>query len=342
MDCILQNLTTTSTDEKKQTGLDWIYSPGLSLQERREREIQRASATSVALDAELDDLLLNLDDDKLESSDITIKASPDHIAGQGAKTAAESSAKSIIMAIDEAPEPTPEPDPAQELIDNYYIPDTSHIQIDERDLPEAVACLIGSGEPYHVIRVEYFGIRLAINERGERDPINLKYRSLPFLKKGEEYPPDDTLMLIDEQILEMHWIHCQRTNSDSEFDFEEAAILAMKNWKHETKATEVRNLLPSEQIHLVRLRGKVVKDTWRNAMKRMNGTITNKLREQARRHPSMKKHIDDMARLWLANEVLPGAPLAEIAQMHGWITGKPAISEDAISGRLKRLRKRLA
>lgn len=315
---------------------------GLSLEERRELELNRVSGQDLALDKELDDLLVGLDEDDGSAE-----------AAREALEAAASSAK-IVGAVG----PTaarPQHDPAKELVECYCFPEVTLDQVDfmpltSSDQASALKVLIGTTSPYRQIRDKYCAISLAMNERGEVPPKFRPQRALP--RRTQTATPDDTLMMRDRQVIDMHWLHCRGKRDElpdrafatlfveEELDFDMAGTLAAKSWTNEIKAGKVLNLIPYEEFQLACLRTKAVADAWRNAENSMKTTVDRRLREQLVSEPSLKPHIEDFKLLWLADKVMEGRGLRAVAQMHGWLSGKGPLSPAALSTKLKRMRRR--
>jgi len=317
---------------------------GLSLAERRELELNRVSEQDLALDKELDDLLLGLDEDDGSAE-----------AAREALEAAASSAKDVGAA--DKTVAHPQHDPAKELVECYCFPDVALDQVDFMPLTssnqtKALKALIGTTTPYHQIREKYCAISVAMNERGEVPPKFRPQRPLP--RRMQKATPDDTLMMRDRQVIDMHWLHSRGKRDElpdrafaplfanEELDFDRAAILAAKSWTNEAKVGKVLNLIPHEELQLACLRTKAVADRWRYAENSMKTTIDRRLREQLVSEPSLKTHIEDFKLLWLADKVMEGQGLLAVAQMHGWISGKAPLSISTLSAKLKRMRRRTA
>lgn len=316
----------------------------LDLAERRERELNRVTGRDLALENELDDLLLGLDEDD-DSAE----------AAREALETAASSAKIVGPATPAVEQPKDAP--AKELVESYFFPDVTLDQVDFMSLTssnqtKALKALIGTTSPYHQIRARYCAISLAMNDRGEVPPKFRPQRPLP--RGTHKAAPDDTLMMRDRQVIDMHWLHCQGKRDElpdrafanlfveEEFDFDVAGVLAAKAWTNEIKAGKVLNLIPHEQLQLACLRTKVIADAWRYAENSMRTTIDRRLREQLVSEPSLKPHIEDFKRLWLADKLMEGQGLAALAQMHGWLSGKAPLSISTLSPKLKRMRRRTA
>jgi len=278
----------------------------LDLAERRERELNRVSRRDLELDKALDDLLLELDenDDSAQT------------AREVLETAA-SSAKAIAPTAPTAGQPQHEP--AKHLVESYYFPDVeiakaNFMRVTPGERLDAVKRLLGSACSYHQIREEYCALSLAMNECGDVPP---KFRFMrPLPRQTVKATLDDTLMMRDRQVIDMHWLHSRGKRDESpdrtfttlfvdeELDFDMAGALASKAWTNEIKAEKVLNLIPYEQFQLAILRTKAVADTWRNAENSMKTTIDRRLREQSVSEPNLKPHIEDLKRLWLAEKLM--------------------------------------
>lgn len=316
----------------------------LDLAERRELELMRVAGQDLALDKMLDDLLLGLSDD-----DGSV------VAAREALDVAASSAKVVGSA---APVVTHlQPDPAKLLVDDYYFPDVSltkaeFMSLSSADQTRALKTLLSTGKTYHQIRDEYCAISLSMSELGEAPPKFRPMRPLP--RRTAMATPDDTLMMRDRQVIDMHWLHSREKRDElpdrtfarlfvqDAFDFDMAAELAGKAWTNEIKADKILNLIPYEQYQLACLRTKAVADAWHNAERSMKTTIDRRLREQLVSEPSLRHHIEDLKLLWLADKVMDGEGLSAIAQMHSWLSGKAPLSISTLSSKLKRMRRRTA
>ena len=314
----------------------------LDLAERRERELNRVSGIDLALDKDLDDLLLELNDadDSAEATRNILKTAANRAkaVGPAAQTVGE-----------------PQHDPARRFVESYYFPDAgiaqaNFMRITAGDRLDAVKVLLGTARAYHQIREEYCALSLAMNECGDVPP---KFRFMrPLPRRAQKATADDTLMVRDRQVIDMHWLHCQgkrdelpdrafsRLFVEDELDFDMAGVIAAKAWTNEIKAEKVLNLIPHEQFQLACLRIKSVADTWRNAENSMKTTIDRRLREQLVSEPSLKPHIEDLKLLWLAEKLMSSQGLPAVAKMHGWLSGKAPLSISTLSTKLKRMRRR--
>lgn len=314
----------------------------LDLAERRARELNRVSRRDLELEKALDDLLLELDEDDDSAQ----------TAREALETAA-SSAKAIAPAAPTAEQPQHEP--AKHLVESYCFPDVeiakaNFMRVTAGERLDAVKSLLGSACAYHQIREEYCALSLAMNECGDVPP---KFRFMrPLPRQTVKATPDDTLMMRDRQVIDMHWLHSRGKRDESpdrtfntlfvdeELDFDMAGALASKAWTNEIKADKVLNLIPYEQFQLAILRTKAVADTWRNAEHSMKTTIDRRLREQLVSEPNLKPHIEDLKLLWLAEKLMSDQGLSAVAKMHGWLTGKAPLSISTLSTKLKRMRRR--
>lgn len=316
----------------------------LDLAERRERELNRVSGMDLALDKELDDLLLELND-----ADDSAEATRDILK------AAANSAKAVGPAVQTVGDP--QHDPAKHLVESYYFPDVEIAQanfmgITAGDRLNALKVLLSTAGAYHQIRDEYCALSLAMNECGEVPPKFRLMRPLP--RRTAKATPDDTLMMRDRQVIDMHWLHCRGKRdaapdknfanlfTSDDFDFDLAAVLAAQPWRAEVKAEKVLNLIPHEQLQLAILRTKAVADAWQNAESSVATTIDRRLREQAISTPSLRPHIEDFKQLWLADKIKQNDGLAAIAEMYAWISGKPRLATSTLCEKLRRMRRRTA
>lgn len=323
-----------------------------TIAEQREREGKRTTYRDAALDQELDDLLRDLEDQDENDSKAT--------------EAREAIAKCAKMAESSGPTEKlhdPSAEKAKEIVDDYCFPDTdilrpTYTDLIDSELTQELSILVGTSSrhktsmPYHEIREQYCAISLLMNERGLVPPSFRLQRPLP--RRAQKANSDDTLMMRDRQVIDMHWLYCRgkrdtvpdRTFAEmflgDEFDIDMAAVLAEKPWRAEIKAENILNLTPHEQIQMALLRTKAVAETWRNAENSMMTTIDRRLREQLVSTPSLKPHIEDFKQLWLAEKITGRDGLAAIAQMHGWLSGKAPLATTTISDKLRRMRRRTA
>lgn len=316
----------------------------LDLAERRERELNRVTKRDLESENALDDLLLGLDEDD-DSARATLEV---------LETAA-SSAKAADQLASTAVQPPH--CPAKRLVESYYFPDVEIAQaafmhLTGGDQAKTLRAVIGTTLPYHQVREDYCAISLAMNARGEVPP---KFRFMrPLPRRSSTATPDDTLMMRDRQVIDMHWLHCMGKRdalpdknfanlfASDGFDFDLAAVLAAKPWTAEAKAEKVLNLIPHEQLQLAGLRTKAVADAWRYAENSVATTIDRRLREQAISTPSLRPHIEDFKQLWLADKMKRDDGLAAIAEMYAWISGKPRLATSTLSEKLRRMRRRTA
>ncbi len=291
----------------------------------------------------LDDLLI--ESEAIGEGETTTQAQPSNGVSSEAQNIGDDSAESAQLLAA----------PVAELLAYYEFHETAaherdydHLSDDE--LIEALRDLVTDQTPYHVIRDRYTAIACIMNRRGVFPPKFRPQRSLPLKKK--EASDDSELVMRDRQVIDMHWLHCRGKRDvvpakyfanifvGDELDFRLASQLASKKWKLEIKAEKSLNLLRHEQLPLAILRGKEVADDWRNAERSMLTTIDKRLREQALTAPSLKLHIEDFKRLWLAERIVGRGKgrLPLIAQMHGWISGKAPLATSTLSEKLKRMR----
>lgn len=312
---------------------------------RRERELNRVTKQDLPLEDELDLLLAGVleDDDSAE------------VAREALETAATGA--KVLGGLAASVSAPPLRDPAKQLVEHYYFPDVSLAQIDFKCLPcsdqaRKLKELLGTARPYHQIREEYCTLSLAMNEHGETPPKFRHMRPLP--RRTVKASFDDTLMMRDRQVIDMHWLHCRgkrdvlpdRTFAemfvDDQFDIDLAAVLAEKPWTAEIKTGKILNLIPYEELQMAILHTKGVADAWRNAENSMKGCVDRRLREQLVSTPSLKPHVEDFKRLWLADKMVGKDGLAAIAQMHAWLSGKTPLATTTLSEKLRRMRRRTA
>lgn len=314
----------------------------LDLAERRERELSRVSRRDLELENALDDLLLELNED-------------DNSAQNAREVLETAASKAKAVAPEALKAGQPKHDPAKRLVESYYFPDVgiakaNFMRITAAERVDTLKILLGRACAYHQVREEYCALSLAMNECGDVPPKFRSMRQLP--RRTAKATPDETLMLRDRQVIDMHWLHSRGKRDelpdrafttlfvDDELDFDMAEVLASKAWTNEIKAEKVLNLIPHEQFQLACLHIKAVADTWRNAENSMKTTIDRRLREQLVSEPSLKPHIEDLKLLWLAEKLMSNQGLSAVAKMHGWLSGKAPLSISTLSTKLKRMRRR--
>lgn len=321
--------------------------------ERQGREATRVTAKDAALEKVLEDLLLGLNDH--ESSELAAREAQSVIANC-AKAASEATQPSKCPS-------NPVNEAANRALENYKFPETTVAQhyfapLSDCDLAKQLNSLVGTSSrfkplmPYHFIREQYCAICMVMNERGLQPPRFRPHRALPHLL--QKATSDETLMMRDRQVIDMHWLHCGGKRDtlsdktfadlfvDDELDFDLAAYLAEKSWKVEVKTSKVLNLIGHEELQMAYLRTKAIADAWRNAENTMKNTVDRRLREQLVSTPSLKPHIEDFKQLWLADKIVGEMGLAAIAQMHGWLSGKSPLATTTLSEKLRRMRRRTA
>lgn len=291
----------------------------------------------------LDDLLI--ESEAIGDGETTAQAQPSNGVSSETQNIGDDSAESAQLLA------APVADP----LAYYEFPETAaherdYDQLSDGELIEALRDLVTDQAPYHVIRDRYTAIACIMNRRGVFAP---KFRPQHSLPRNKKVATDDMkLMMRDRQVIDMHWLHCRGKRDvvpgkcfanifvGDELDFSLASQLASKEWKLEIKAERSLNLFRHEQLPLAILRGKEVADDWRNAERSMLTTIDKRLREQALTNPSLKSHIEDFKRLWLAEKIIGRGKgrLPLIAQMHGWISGKAPLATSTLSEKLKRMR----
>lgn len=255
--------------------------------------------------------------------------------------------------------------PVLKEVEVYCFPDTAAKQaqlsaLADHELRAAMDALLkgrnaeGSLSSYLSIRDAYCAMSEVMNRRGLMPPRFRPQRSLPAPVMGRKATPDDTLMMRDRQVIDLHWLHCagKRDELDAgeftslfaadEFDFDRASKLAAKSWKTEVKIAKVLNLDVHEEWQMACLRSKGVDDAWRNALRSMRTVIDRRLREQAFVEPGLKKDIEDLKLLWVADKMAGELGLAAISKVHGWLACKAPLALSTMSAKLRRMRRRTA
>lgn len=208
--------------------------------------------------------------------------------------------------------------------------------------------------PYHVLRRRYCALSEVMNHRGIVPPRFRPKRSIPKLPAGAKHDPNDTLMMRDRQVIDLHWLYCRgkrdqladRKYADlfagDELDFKLAADLATKTWSLNSKVFKVLNLLSYDEWQMAYLRSKETDDTWRNAFTTMNTTIDKRLRNQAVKTPSLRPHIADLKSLWVAQKVAGDLGQRVVAEVHGWLSGSAPLAASTLSAKLRRMKRNTA
>lgn len=250
------------------------------------------------------------------------------------------------------------------VVDYYYI-DTDEEQslvegLSDRDLLVTLDDLLTQSDsggklvPYHSIRSRYCALSEVMNRRGVVPPRFRPKRPLTKLLTGAKHDLDDTLMMRDRQILDMHWLHCRGKRDQieggkyselfvgDELDFKLAADLATKAWSLKSKVFNVLNLIPYEEWQMAYLRSKETDDAWRNTFTTMRTTIDRRLREQALKDPSLRPHIEDLKHLWAADKMAGGLGQKVVGDVHGWLSGSAPLATSTLSPKLRRMKRRTA
>lgn len=205
---------------------------------------------------------------------------------------------------------------------------------------------------YLNIKNECCAINVIMNQRGLLPPAFRANRPLPKPTKGLK-PTDDaeTRMLVDRQIIDIHWLHCRgkRHKADSnefanllqgdQLNRDLAEQFALKSWTAEIKVDKVLKLIESDQWQMSVLRSKRIKDIWRNARNTMENKIDLRLREQAVKEPTLIPYIEDLKYLWLADKIARHLGQRIIGEVYSWLTGSQLVPS-TLSAKLKRMRRR--
>jgi len=188
-------------------------------------------------------------------------------------------------------------------------------------------------------------------ELNERDGVAPQFRPVRRLGQNKGHSNEESALSNDRQVIDLHWLYRtgKRNSIDhnqfadlftqDQFDFELAAELSAKAWTADHKSANVLNLGDYEMLQLSWFRTKTVNDQWRNANKRMNGTIDRKLRAQTVREPAFAKHIDGLKKVWLVTHLAGQYGPVATARLYGWMTGQ-ALAKSTWSGKVKTMNKR--
>ena len=206
---------------------------------------------------------------------------------------------------------------------------------------------------YMDLRDDICTISVVMNQRGVQPPAFRPKRSLPNPTLRSEFSVADTIMMIDRQIIDLHWLHCcgKRDLLDDnrafaelfagdELDFDLAEQFAKKSWAGRVKTTKVLGLIQYEQWQMAFFRSRDVEHAWRNARTSMQQTIGKRLREQAVREPRLASHIEEMKLLWLADKMAIHLGQKIVGQVYSWLTGTPKLAPSTLSVKLRRMRRR--
>lgn len=327
------------------------------LEESREREFQRVSAQGVSLDDELDDLLLQLSEDDAEAEPAAQETQ--QIAPTCAQVATNGEQKAQIAA-------DPIEHPAADFLKDYGFPDTALIEPEYESLPDAELRRVlialsntspAKGElmPYHLFRDQYCAISMVMNQRGIQPPIFRPKRSLPKPIKGQKPDLSDTLMMLDRQVIDLHWLHCRGKRdllathkyfaelfAEEEFNIDLAAEFACKSWSIASKTHKVLDLMDFDQWQMAYFRGKPIEDSWRNAELTMNSTIDKRLRQHTLKKQEFAAHVQGLKQLWLADKMASDLGQKMVGQVYGWLTGEEPLAKGTLSAKLKRMKRRTA
>lgn len=202
------------------------------------------------------------------------------------------------------------------------------------------------------IRVDCCTINVVMNQRGLLPPAFRPNRPLPKPVRGFKPSDEETIMLVDRQLIDIHWLHCrgrrhslggrefaELLNGD-DFNRDLAERFALKGWTADIKSVKVLKLVEYDQWQMSVLRPKTIRDIWRNSRKSMENTIDLRLREQAVKEPDLTPHIEDFKYLWLADKIVGHLGQKIVGQVHSWLNGKLPLAPSTLSPKLRRMRRR--
>lgn len=130
-----------------------------------------------------------------------------------------------------------------------------------------------SAGTYADVRSAYLAVNIVLNECGLTAPAFRRFRAV---RRATERDDNDTLLLIDRSVIDLHYLHChhrgqavrptdvpikQLFDSDT-FDFGLAGAFGTQQWKAATKAAALR-LPESVQVVVNTLREDAVASRWR-------------------------------------------------------------------------------
>ena len=317
--------------------------------------------------SDLKELLAELLAQDLDSTE-TSEVMPCDVINQPVKKASSCSSR-MPEPIESPLEPIGDSNPSKKTvivtanIDEYAFPlqEEDQNQFDSMTDMELMAALNKISSPrsgetelisYMAVRDDLCRISIIMNQHSMRPPGFRPKRSLPNTKIGKRFSAEDTYMMLDRQIIDLHWLHCsgKRDLLDSnpefadlftwdEFDFDLAELLAKKGWTVESKTAQVLGLIPYEQWQMAFFRTRDVERTWRNAHTSMQQVIGKRLREKAVRDPRLAADIEEIKLLWLADKISIDLGRKCVGQVYAWLRGTPQLAPAILIKMLRRMRR---
>jgi hypothetical protein len=214
---------------------------------------------------------------------------------------------------------------------------------------------------YSRIGDEFVDLSFALNHQGQLAPA---FRPQPIvgLAKGHSIFID---IHRDQIVVDCHWLHCRHEqivthdaelqplfDLDDEFQFDLAVEFANKNWTKKHRIGQLLVLTNRQQCQLATLRSKVIDGKLQAALMgvgkgaaRIPPKVTAvrlKLNEWAERNKGVQRLLKDYENLWLARELLgDGAPVRQVAELFGLMSGKPKLDDKTVKGKLETLGKNI-
>ena len=211
--------------------------------------------------------------------------------------------------------------------------------------------------PYAMVRKEFCALNIELSRRGSIPPAFRPTRKSPPISsvKGPEARRWAMTLSNDRLILDLHWLHAtgfrQELNDEkyrdlltvNEFDFAGAEMFAGEAWKTEVRVAKILALTEYHQYQL----GVLMTDATRNQVKALKLEmihVSKRMRDVAQRGGGRQiAHADDLAKLWLADQLCGRLSQRQIAKVHQWLTRRPEpLTKATISPKLKKMRSWLA
>lgn len=311
-----------------------------------------------AADAELEKLLLELQEDVAEPVKETVASTP--------PTATQSKPVATVSpAMPTAPMPS-----NAESGPPYSFPVTADVVEPclMADLAERMARLVAEWKKhgdYMRIRVEYCGLAIALNHEGLLAPAFRSMPTIPYLKARRT--PSNMTMHRDFIVIDCHWLYCRGKivdahdaakdyldmfDSAEEFSFDLANDFACKNWANRYRSEEVLVLTPVQRCQLKTMKGKIVGDRYMLAKKGLGKgesrikpkiiAVKEALAAWCHKDKRIIRERQCYENLWLAQELLgKDASIRDIAELGGLMSGQKPLAEKTVREKLQKFAKRL-
>lgn len=214
---------------------------------------------------------------------------------------------------------------------------------------------------YSRISDEFVDLSFILNNQCQLAPA---FRLQPTVGLAKGHP---TYIEIhrDQIFVDCHWLHCRREqigthdpelqplfDLDEEFKYDLALEFANKNWTKKHRIGQLLVLTNRQQCQLATLRSEVVEGKLQAALMGVGKgparkppkvtAVRLKLHEWAERNRGVQKHLKDYENLWLARELLgDAAPIRQVAELFGLMSGKPKLDDKTVKGKLATLFKNI-